>query len=96
MEASLFKFHRSRSENTIGYLNALMAKNFPGVVHRYMNLFPRQLVTADDMARYTGVELSAIHEDIHQGISSKEIMPIGDQGFYLIKQFGMFKDNLLK
>ena len=95
LEASLFKFRRSRSENTIGYLNALMAKNLPGVVRCYMNLFPRQPVTADDMARYTGVELSAIHEAIHQGISSKEIMPIGDQGFYLIKQFGMFKDNLL-
>jgi selenocysteine-specific elongation factor len=72
-----------------------MAKNLPGVVRRYMNLFPRQPVTSDDMAKYTGVELSAIHEAIHQGISSKEIMPIGDQGFYLIKQFGMFKDNLL-
>jgi selenocysteine-specific elongation factor len=95
LEASLFKFRQSRSENIIGYLNALMAKNLPEVVRRYMNLFPRQPVTADDMARYTGLELSAIHEAIHQEISSKKIMPIGDQGFYLIKQFGIFKDNLL-
>jgi hypothetical protein len=89
LEASLFKFRRSRSKNTIEYLNALMAKNLPEVVRRYMNLFPKQPVTADNMARYSGLELSAIHEAIHQGISSKEIMPIGDQGFYLIKQFAI-------
>jgi len=95
LEASLFKFRRSKAGHSIGYLNALIKRDLPEVIRHYMHFFPHQPVTADKIAGYTGIELSAINTTINQMVSSKDILPIGDRKFYLTEEFKSLKGYLL-
>lgn len=96
LEASQFKFRQARAKMTIGYLRAIMKKDLPELVRNYMIFFPHRVVTADEMAKYAGLELSAIHKTVQEGISAGEILSVETQGFYLSKQFQVLKANLLK
>lgn len=95
LEASFFKFRQSRAQNTIRYLDAFLKKNFPEVVRCYMNFFPQRPITIEETAKYAGIKPSIIAETIQKGVSSGKFLAIGEQGFYLTKQFAKLKERLL-